>query len=274
MREEDARHGRAWRQAAVDVARAVRFYSRLRVPALPFETDPHGVPDFGTMARVLPLAALVIALGPALVLAAALRFGLGPWLSAALSVAAMTIVTGAFHEDGLADTADGFGGATPERRLAIMRDSLIGSFGASALVLAFALRIGALATLAERVPPGTAALTVLILAALSRTAALVPMVLLPPARTDGAAYAVGRPSRQGLGIAAAVAAAITVLLGLAAGLPAGGLALMLACAAATGVAFTRLSERLISGHSGDVSGAAQQVAEILTLVGLLVAVPR
>src|SRR3712207_9529467 len=86
-----------------------------------------------------------------------------------LSVAAMTIVTGAFHEDGLADTADGFGGgATPERRLAIMRDSLIGSFGACATALAVTLRVGAPATPADRLAPAQAARVVLLAAALSR----------------------------------------------------------------------------------------------------------
>jgi adenosylcobinamide-GDP ribazoletransferase len=85
----------AWRAAAVDVARAVRFYSRIPVPALPFEADPHALPDFRTLARVLPLAALVIGLVPALLLLLALVLDLGPWLSAALSVAAMTLVTGA-----------------------------------------------------------------------------------------------------------------------------------------------------------------------------------
>jgi adenosylcobinamide-GDP ribazoletransferase len=263
----------AWQRVAVDVARAVRFYSRIPLPALPFETEPHGVPDLRALAPVLPLAGALIAVVPALVLAAALVLDFGPWLAAALSVAAMTLVTGAFHEDGLADTADGFGGGTaPERRLAIMRDPLVGSYGGSALVLAFTLRIAALATLADRLAPGDAALAVVIVAAVSRTAGLMPLALLPPARTDGAAYAVGPPSRAGMWAAAALAAGVAVLLGLAAGVPASGLALMLALAALAGDVVTRLSQRLIGGHSGDVAGAAQQLAEILALIGLLVAV--
>jgi adenosylcobinamide-GDP ribazoletransferase len=263
----------AWQRAAVDVARAVRFYSRIPLPALPFETEPHGVPDLRALAPVLPLAGVVIAVVPALVLAAALVLDLGPWLAAALSVAAMTLVTGAFHEDGLADSADGFGGGTtPERRLAIMRDPLIGSFGGSALVLSLTLRIAALATLADRLAPGEAALAVVIVAAVSRTAGLMPLVLLPPARVDGAAYAVGTPSRAGVWAAAALAAGIAVVLGLAADLPLSGLALMMALSALAGDAMARLSQRLIGGHSGDVAGAAQQLAEILALLGLLVAV--
>jgi adenosylcobinamide-GDP ribazoletransferase len=264
-----------WRGWLVNLARAVRFYSRLPVPALPFEAEPHARPDFGTMARAVPAAGLAIGLGPALTLLAALALGLGPWLAAALSVAAMTILTGAFHEDGLADTADGFGGgATPERRLAIMKDSLIGSFGASALALAFALRIAALATLAERVPAGSAAAAVLIAAVLSRTAGLLPLTLLPPARREGASYEVGRPSREALSGAGILAAAIALVLGFLGGLPPLGIGLMLVLSYAVGRALTRLSARLIGGQTGDVAGAVQQAAEILALVGLLVTVER
>lgn len=263
----------ALRSGATDLVRCLRFYSRLPVPPLPWEGDPHGVPDFRRIARVLPLAGLVIGLLPALILVAALALDLGPWLAAAMSVAAMTLVTGAFHEDGLADTMDGFGGgATPERRLAIMRDSLIGSFGASALVLAFTLRIGALATLADRLQPGEAACVVLIAAALSRTAGLMPLTLLPPARQDGASYAVGELSRDAFWLSVAVAAFIAVALGLASALPVPGIVLMLALPALVGLGFARLSRRLIGGHTGDVAGAIQQCAEVAGLIGLLITV--
>ncbi|HEY8382699.1 MAG TPA: adenosylcobinamide-GDP ribazoletransferase [Microvirga sp.] len=261
-----------WQALAVDTARAVRFYSRLPVPALPFEEQPHALPDFRTLPRAVPIAGLVIGLGPALVLAAALLLDMGPWLAAALGVAAMTILTGAFHEDGLADVADGFGGGNPERRLAIMKDSLIGSFGASAIALALALRIGALATLADRLDIVPAAIAVLIAAALSRTAGLTPLAFLPPARPDGASRAVGQPARPVFWIAAGIAAGLTAILGLAAGLPAIGLGLMMTGAALGGLALTRLAHRLIGGQTGDVAGAAQQLAEIAALLGLLVAV--
>lgn len=262
-----------WRDITVNVAQAIRFYSRLPVPALPFETDPHAVPDFRAVAQVLPLAGLILGLIPALVLLGALALDLGPWLAAALSVAAMTIATGGLHEDGLADTADGFGGgATPERRLAIMRDSLIGSFGASALILAFTLRIAALATLADRLTAGQTALAVLVIASLSRTAGLMPLVLLDSARRDGASYAVGRPTREILWWAGALSAGIAFGLGLAAGLSLPGLLLMIGLSGLAGLALTRLAARLIGGQTGDVVGAAQQTAEILGLIGLLIAV--
>jgi adenosylcobinamide-GDP ribazoletransferase len=263
----------AWRGVSVDVARCIRFYSRLPVPPLPFETDLHAAPEFGRIARVVPLAGLFIAAGPAILLTAALFADLGSWLAAALAIAGLTLVTGAFHEDGLADTADGFaGGATRERRLAIMRDSLIGSYGGTALALAFALRIGALATLCDRVPAVSAAIVFCILATLSRTAGLVPLVLLPPARADGASASVGRPGIDSLWVAGALAAFLAAAGGLAAGLSPLGIVLMLLFAAGAALALTRLSAHLIGGQTGDVAGAAQQISEIVALVGLLVTI--
>jgi adenosylcobinamide-GDP ribazoletransferase len=269
MRGENEQHI-FWHAALVDLARTVRFYSLLPLPALPFE-DPHAAPDFRTMPRLLPLAGAIIGIPPALVLLSALLLDFGPWLAAALSVTAMTLVTGAFHEDGLADTADGFGGATRERRLAIMKDSLIGSFGASALVLAYTLRIGALAALADRLEPLAAAVAVVIVAALSRTSGLVVLTLLPSARPEGTSRTVGRPTRETLVLASALAAAIAIVLGVAAGLPRFGIALMLVLSALSGWLLTRLSARFIGGQTGDVAGASQQVAEVLAMLGLLLA---
>src|SRR4051812_16406568 len=119
-----------WLAVTVDIAHCLRFYSRLPVPALPWEQNAHALPDFRRLVRVLPVAGLILGILPALALACACGLSLGPWLAAALAVTTATVTTGAFHEDGLADTADSFGGSTRERRLEIMRDSRIGSFGA------------------------------------------------------------------------------------------------------------------------------------------------
>jgi adenosylcobinamide-GDP ribazoletransferase len=259
----------AWQALSIDLACCLRFYSRLPVPALPWEHDPHGLPDFPRLTRVLPVAGAVIGLLPALVLIGALWIGLGPWLAATLSVAAMTLTTGAFHEDGLADTADSFGGVTRERRLEIMRDSRIGSYGTAALILAFALRIGALAALVSRVDSSAAFAAVLIAALLSRTAGLMPLVLLPPARLDGASYAVGQPTRETFWWAAAISAAMAVGLGVISDLPPAGISLMLVLSWLSGWGLTRLSARHIQGQTGDIAGATQQVAEIAALIGLL-----
>jgi adenosylcobinamide-GDP ribazoletransferase len=261
------------KSAAIALAQCLRFYSRLPVPATPWEIDPHALPDFRSMAPLVPLAGAIIGLFPALLLALALWLGFGTLLSAALCVAALTVSTGAFHEDGLADTADGFwGGATRERRLEIMRDSLIGSYGACALILGFTLRIGTLATLADRLHPVEAAMVVIAAATLSRTAGLTPLTLLPPARQDGASHAVGQPTRGALRFAALLAAAIALVLGLASAWPLAGIALMIVLAALSASVLTRLSSRLIGGQTGDVAGAVQQLAEIAAMMGLLITV--
>jgi adenosylcobinamide-GDP ribazoletransferase len=269
LEDADASPTTARQEILADLACCLRFYSRLPVPALPWERSPHALPDFPRITRVLPVAGLVLGLLPALILIGALLLDLGPWLAATLSVTAMTLTTGAFHEDGLADTADSFGGATRERRLAIMRDSLIGSFGSSALILAFTLRIGALATLASRLDMMAAFGTVLIAACLSRTAGLMPLVFLPPARLDGASHAVGQPARETFWFAAALAGGLSLALGMTLDLPLSGVGLMLALSALSGLALTRLAARHIQGQTGDIAGAAQQVAEIAALIGLL-----
>lgn len=253
-----------------DLAACLRFYSRLPVPHLG-GGDPHAAPDFATVPRMLPIAGLILALPAAATLLAAWGLGLGPFIAAVLALTVSVAITGALHEDGLADVADGFGGATPARRLEIMRDSRIGAYGATALVLALALRIGALATLLDRVA-AAAAVALLLAAALSRVAALLPMVLLGPARPGGLGASVGRPTRGTLGIAAGFGLALA-LLALPLGLPPHGVVLMLLLTGLAALALTRLAAARIGGQTGDVVGACQQVAEIAGLLGLIACLP-
>jgi adenosylcobinamide-GDP ribazoletransferase len=170
----------------------------------------------------------------------------------------MLAVTGAFHEDGLADTADGFGGGrTQARKLEIMRDSRIGSYGTLALILSIVVRIAAVGAL----PVGRAVPLLLAAGAVSRAAMLLPMSL-PPARTDGLGRSLGRvpwPSRL-----IAVAIALTVALACLPWLLA--LEAML-LAGAAGAAISVYARRRIGGQTGDVLGAACVIAEcgLLTL---------
>jgi adenosylcobinamide-GDP ribazoletransferase len=263
----------AWQIAAIDLAHCVRFYSRLPVPALPWEQDAHAPPSFPRLLRMIPVAGLVLGLLPAAVLGFALLLHLGPWLAATLSVATMVLTTGALHEDGLADTADSVGGTTREKRLEIMRDSRIGAFGASALFLSLALRIGTLAALAVRIDNAAIVAAILITASLSRTAGLMPLVFLAPARADGMSQSVGQPARKTFWRVAGVAVVVTLVLGLLAGLPLLGIVLMLLVSGLSGLALTRFAKRHLGGQTGDIAGAAQQVAEIAALIGLLTVVP-
>lgn len=195
-----------------------------------------------------PLAGVVAGLIVALVLAAGLAIGLAQPLATLWALAVAALLTGGLHEDGLADTADGFGGGrTTERKLAIMRDSRIGSFGALALVFSVLIRGSALALSHQPVQ------AVLLAAVLGRGAMLIPLLLLRPARTDGlAATLQGRWGRATAGLALLIPAALWS--------PQAALAACLA-----GVAVSALARRQIGGYTGDVLGAVEQLAECAAL---------
>jgi adenosylcobinamide-GDP ribazoletransferase len=182
-----------------------------------------------------------------------------PLAAALLAVAAQVLLTGGLHEDGLADVADGFGGGRDrERRLAIMRDSRIGTYGTLALVLGVGLRVTLLAPLAGT---AEAVWTLAAVGALSRAPLGTMAWAMPPARTDGLAVAQGRPSAL-----AALCAAATGI-GIAATCVPGWPPAALGAAAGAGTV-ALLAMRRIGGATGDVHGAAQQAAEAGALVGL------
>ncbi len=247
-----------------DLADALRFFTRLPLPA-----PPDAGFDLNRFAWAAPVAGAAVGFAGVLALAAAQALGLPALVGATLAVAALVVVTGALHEDGLADVADGFGGgATRERKLAIMRDSRIGAYGAAALVLSLVFRIGALsAALRHGFREAAGALTVA--AAVSRAGALTPLALLDPARADGAGAAAGRLAPRGFASAWGVALAIALVVGVAA--TGFGHALAGLVGAAVGAAaLTALARRQIGGQTGDVAGAAQQAAEIAAWCGLLI----
>jgi adenosylcobinamide-GDP ribazoletransferase len=260
------------RGAAEGILAALRFYSRLPIPAFAFERTAFAAPDIQRLAPYAPIAGAIIGACGALALALADRLSFSPLLSAGLAVTTLVIVGGAFHEDGLADVADGFGGgATRQRKLEIMRDSRVGAFGATALGLSLILRVGALTSLAtEGAWPCAAAIVVA--AAVSRAVGLMPMALLDPARPDGAGAGVGRLAGGAFLKGVFVALVIAIVGGLAATSLGRALAGFF-CAFAAALAMTGIARRQIGGQTGDVAGAAQQLAEIACLCGLLIGVP-
>ena len=256
---------------AAEAVTCLRFYSRLPLPALPAEMS-HPPEPFARCLRWAPLAGCVVGGCGAAALVGAGALGLPPPVAAALAVLATVLVGGGLHEDGLADVADGFGGgSTRERKLDIMRDSRLGSYGALAIGFSLLLRTAALTGLAERGGFGLAAAALVGAAAASRGIGLMPMALLPAARADGLGRSVGRLPTEVF----TTAAALAVVVGLAvpalggAGLAGPGLALGLAVLAAGGM--TRLARGQIGGFTGDVSGACQQACEAAMLLGLLIA---
>jgi adenosylcobinamide-GDP ribazoletransferase len=194
------------------------------------------------------------------------------WLAALLATAATVWATGAFHEDGLADTFDALGGAVSrERALAIMKDSRIGTYGAAALVLVLGLRVGALATLAQ-VDLRAAAAALILAHTLGRAAAVVLMAHLPYA--GDAEHAKAKP------LATAVSGRLAALACIGAALPMvmaastlampTGLQWAASLAVASGVVLTLrhwLRARL-GGYTGDTLGACEQLTEAAVLLAL------
>ena len=206
-----------------------------------------------------PLVGAVVGAFGALVYWLADGLYLDPILSGILAVAATLLITGALHEDGLGDTADGFGAsASRERKLDIMRDSEIGAYGTCALILSFMLRTGALVSLAE---PRLVALALIAAHAGARATLPVFMRLVPNARRDGLSAAQGRRLRAALA-SPSCSGWLTILLcfGFGAALIAG-----LLLAAVMGL-MAWLCIKQIGGQTGDVLGALEQVSEILILL--------
>ena len=186
----------------------------------------------------------------------ALHGPLGALLAAVLAVAAGAVVTGCFHEDGLADTADALGGASRERRLEIMRDSRVGVFGVLALVLSTLVRVFAVSSLAA-----TGGLIALVVAhMLGRTMAVAVMGVAPAAADTGLghSYAAHLP-RAWTAAVVVLSSAVAVGLGLT-----GTVSLTTAAAGAALVAL--VARRAFGGITGDVLGATEQVTEMAVLV--------
>lgn len=178
--------------------------------------------------------------------------------SALIALTASLILTGALHEDGLADCADGFGGGrNKESTLAIMRDSRIGVYAALALIMSVLIRGSAIVQVFN--PAGA----LIIAHTLSRTSLPIVMTLLPTASSAGLASSVGSPPRW--------TCVIAVILGLMPVLLAPTRApLCIVVALISGGTLALLARKRIGGYSGDVLGAIQQVVEISVLLALLI----
>ena len=252
-----------------DTARAVAFLSRIPVPTS-FFAGYDG--KLARVSRAFPLAGLLIALPAAVAFGVLLTLHADPLMAALLALTVQTLITGALHEDGLSDTADGLGaGKDRERALAIMKDSRIGTYGGAALILSFGLRAAALAAIAHHVMPLDGAIALLATAALSRGAMVWHWHVLPPAKPDGIAASAGQPDGDAMQLALITALGLTTLLIW----PSLGISALVTCllvvALATYLA-TRHMRRRLSGHTGDTIGATQQICEIASLCALAMCV--
>lgn len=243
-----------WQEASYGVV-AVQFLTRLPVPVLPSFRPAW----MAASVAYFPAAGLLVGLISGGVWFAAW----GPWSSAVAAIMAVLAgiaATGAFHEDGLADTADGLGGGqTPEQRLAIMKDSRIGTYGTVALVGALALKVSALALMS----PWDGALALVAMHAAARIVPVVASAAMPYAgEIAGAKVAPVSPTRNRLVFAVVTGLVPCLLLQMVPAVTA------VAAGAAASAWVLWQAQRLIGGHTGDVLGASEQVFEVAMLLVL------
>lgn len=245
---------------------AVQFFTRLPVPAW----VGHSAQQLEQAARYLPLVGMLVgAIAAAVLYLAALVLPLS--LSVGLSMIAGILVTGAFHEDGLSDFADGFGGGhTKEKMLAIMKDSRIGAYGAIAIVLALLLKYQALVELCGKHSLMLVAAALIAAHSGSRLMAASIMLTQRYVREDDSARA--KPavqlSRVSFAVALLTGIAALGLLYAAGAHPAAILAAAVAALLMRAYLAWRLQQRL-GGYTGDCLGAVQQLTEIAFYLGLL-----
>ncbi len=240
---------------------ALAFLTRLPVSPPP-PADPLAAGYLARATGLFPLAGAGIGLAAAAAFLGAHGLGLPPLACALVALALSALLTGALHEDGLADVADGLGGGrNRDDRLRIMRDSRIGGYGALAMVFSVGLRAALVAGLSS---PETAAAALVTCAAASRAPLAAILRWLPPARAEGLGAGAGRPGVARVAEAWIVAAVVALLvLG-----PVAALA-VLAAAAAAAAAMAWIGHRAIGGHTGDILGASQQLAEMAALAAVV-----
>jgi len=242
------------RPSPADVLAAFRFLTRLPLP------DDDETPRGAHIIWAFPIVGIVLGASAGLLAWLLLWLGVPRLGVGVAAIGFLVVITGALHEDGLADCADGFGGGKNKARiLEIMRDSRIGTYGALALILVVFARLSGVLALSG----WDLVLQLAAVGGMSRALMGAVMFALPPARTDGAAASFGRPPAMsaGLGLAIGLVAAIA-LTGISG-------AVLVGLMAIPALGMMMLAKSRLEGQTGDVLGSTQQLAEA---VGLLAAV--
>ncbi len=228
---------------------AVQFLTRVPIHL-------RAAPDLAASVPWFPIVGALVG-----VMAGGVAAGLMEWVPAAVAATLAIVfglaVTGAFHEDGLADTMDALGGPTPERRREILKDSRHGSYGVAAMCTTILLRVLCVASLG----PATAFAGLVAAHTLGRGASVATMALAPPVPEPGLGADYARAvTRLGAFVGVISSTAISVL---ATGWWAGPL---VGAALVAALGMTMLGVRAFGGVSGDILGAVEQVAECAVLV--------
>lgn len=249
-----------------ETVRALGFLSRLPLPDRYFSSSAET--KITDSAGMFPAAGAIIGIPAALILIVSGIVGLPPMPAAVIATIALIVTSGALHEDGLADVADGFwGGRDVEKRLAIMKDPHLGTYGTIALICALALRMACLAAIIVLYGPWSAAAIVIAVSAASRGAMVWFWSALPPVRQDGVSAKAGNPEDEAVWLAMALAGVAMAgiawpAIGFLATITATGLALLVLAG------FKTICLDKIGGQTGDTLGAAQQLVEMALLLGL------
>ena len=245
---------------------AIQFFTRLPVPAW----VGHAPQQLESAARYLPLVGMLVGMLAAAALWLAAQF-LPLTLAVALSMAAGILLTGAFHEDGLSDFADGWGGGNDrEKTLDIMKDSRVGAYGVIALVLALLVKYQALLALCGKHSLAYLAAALVAAHAISRLMAASIMLTQRYARNDASARASPAAGLDMAGFAVAAVAGVAALgILFAAGATVAAIAAAMAAALLVRAGLAWQFKKRLGGYTGDCLGALQQLAEIAFYLGLL-----
>lgn len=251
-----------------EAARALSFLTILPIPDRFFKNVTNE--SSAQCAGLYPVAGAIIGLLSGTILFLAHILGLPAIISATLAVFTMIALTGALHEDGLGDIADGFGGGSSiEKRLEIMKDSRLGTYGVIAVSGSLLLRTVALSSILNINGLVGAICALIAVTATSRGAMVWMWCALPNARNNGVSSTIGTPPESALSLSTILALTFAAIFGIsAAGFVPASIAIGFAVLTLFG--FKKLCTTMIGGQTGDALGACQQLVEISMLVGLAI----
>lgn len=240
-----------------DALQAVVFLTRIPVRLIKSNKNQ----QLAEVVWAFPLVGVFVGGLASLAMLIGFEIGLQPMVCGLIAVATQALITGALHEDGLADVADGFGGGNKvANKLKIMRDSRIGTYGVLALIFSITFRAGLIAGMTSQ---AIAVLALMSAGAVSRAFVALAMNQLDVVRPDGLSSQAGQPTVESTLVTLALGSAIAFLL-----LGAGGW-VVLVLAFGVAVLIGLLAKRQIGGQTGDVLGTVQQLTEIAVLLGVV-----
>lgn len=250
-----------FRQRIEEIQLAFSLLTRFPVPHLKLRTRASLTSAFWAY----PIAGAAVGCFGAQIFWLAYAVSLGDMPAIILALCAMTFATGAFHEDGLADFWDAIGGGqSREQKLSIMRDSRLGTYGAVALILFFALNVVLLLEILINFNAEMVVNVLICISILARVSLTLPLISLFPARTDGMAVVAATPSWVSIVFGFALFVSVSIFL----------LGFWLTCVIFVGavvgaIPVAMIAYRYLHGYTGDVLGATAMTAQTTALIAFL-----